>query len=168
MGRAARAAPPAAPRRGVGRLGAIAVTTGILSGVWGWTAAVSGLPAWAGFLGCTSFFASPKDGVGGLAASVLTNLSGVFWALVILRGSEYAAVEGVGYAITAAVAFLMCIQATQAWLVHIPGTFIGACATFAAGGDWRIVVPALAVGGLFGYLMKTSGGWLHRTLAPDA
>lgn len=152
----------------MGRLGATAVTTGILSGVWGWTAAVSGLPAWAGFLGCTSYFASPTDGARGLAASVLTNLSGVFWALVILRGSEYAAVEGLGYAITAAVAFLMCIQAMQAWLVHIPGTFIGACATFAAGGDWRIVVPALAAGGLFGYLMKTSGRWLHRTLAPDA
>lgn len=136
---------------------AISITTGILSGVWGWVSISLGLLTWAGFLGCTSYFASPTDGIKGLAASLLTNMTGVFWALVIIHASGYFAVEILGYVVTAFVAFMMCIQAKQSWLAHIPGTFIGSCATFAADGDWAIVVPSIIVGGIFGYLMKTSG-----------
>lgn len=42
---------------------AIAVTTGILSGVWGWVAVSLGLIGWAGFLGCTAYFACPQGGL---------------------------------------------------------------------------------------------------------
>lgn len=54
----------------------------------------------------------------------------------------------------------MCIQAQQRWLAFVPGTFIGACATFAGNGDWKMVVPSLIVGLVFGYAMKNSGLWL--------
>jgi hypothetical protein len=46
--------------------------------------------------------------------------------------------------VTGVVAFLMCIQAKQMLLSFVPGTFIGACATFAGQGDWKLVVPSLA------------------------
>ncbi|ENM5925967.1 DUF1097 domain-containing protein [Vibrio mimicus] len=143
---------------------AIALTTGILSGVWGWVAVSLGLLSWAGFLGCTSYFASPKDGLKGLGQSLLTNLSGVFWAMVIIHASQWVGLEIVGYAVTSIVAFMMCIQAKKSWLAYIPGTFIGSCATFAANGDWQLVVPSLILGGLFGYLMKASGLWLYQKL----
>ena len=74
---------------------------------------------------------------------------------------------------TGIVAFLMCIQARQTLLSFVPGTFIGACATFAADGDWRLVVPSLALGLVFGYAMKNSGLWLaaragkHKSFAND-
>ena len=45
-------------------------------------------------------------------------------------------------------------------LVHIPGTFAGCCATFGAAGEWRLILPSLVIGALFGYLMKASGLWL--------
>lgn len=141
---------------------AISLTTGFLSGIWGWTAVSLGLLSWAGFLGCTSYFASPKEGLRGLSESLLTNLSGVFWALVIMYGSDYLNVDILGYVVTAVVAFLMCIQAKKQWLAYIPGTFIGSAATFAAQGEWQIVVPSLLLGGVFGYLMKSSGVWLYR------
>ncbi|GAA5646856.1 MULTISPECIES: DUF1097 domain-containing protein [Vibrio] len=141
---------------------AISLTTGILSGVWGWIAVSLGLLSWAGFLGCTSYFATPNSGLKGLGESLLTNMTGVFWAIVIIKSSQYISLEILGYVITAIVAFFMCIQAKQAWLGYIPGTFIGSCATFAAGGDWQLVVPSLLLGGLFGYLMKASGLWLHQ------
>ena len=89
-------------------------------------------------------------------------MTGVFWAMVIIHGSTFAGLEILGYVITAIVAFFMCIQAKQTWLAYIPGTFIGSCATFAAAGDWQLVVPSLLLGGVFGYLMKTSGVWLHE------
>ncbi|TXZ07332.1 DUF1097 domain-containing protein [Vibrio mimicus] len=143
---------------------AIALTTGILSGVWGWVAVSLGLLSWAGFLGCTSYFASPKDGLRGLGQSLLTNLSGVFWAMVIIHASQWVGLEIVGYVVTSIVAFMMCIQAKKSWLAYIPGTFIGSCATFAANGDWQLVVPSLILGGLFGYLMKASGLWLYQKL----
>ncbi|MDE1263822.1 DUF1097 domain-containing protein [Vibrio aestuarianus] len=141
---------------------AISLTTGILSGVWGWIAVSLGLLSWAGFLGCTSYFASPTDGVKGLAVSLITNISGVFWAMVIIHASSSVSLDIWGYVITAVVAFLMCIQASKTWLSYIPGTFIGSCATFAANGDWQLVVPSLILGGVFGYAMKASGMWLHQ------
>ncbi|CAE6942741.1 DUF1097 domain-containing protein [Vibrio alginolyticus] len=140
---------------------AISITTGILSGIWGWIAISLGLLTWAGFLGCTSFFASPTSGLKGLATSLITNLTGVFWAMVIIYASTYVGLEILGYVITAVVAFFMCIQAKQAWLSYIPGTFIGSCATFASDGNWQLVVPSLILGGVFGYLMKSTGLWLH-------
>ncbi|HFG1972607.1 DUF1097 domain-containing protein [Vibrio cholerae] len=143
---------------------AIALTTGILSGVWGWIAVSLGLLSWAGFLGCTSYFASPKDGLKGLGQSLLTNLTGVFWAMVIIHASQWVGIEIIGYVVTALVAFVMCIQAQKSWLAYIPGTFIGCCATFAAEGNWQLVIPSLMLGGVFGYLMKASGLWLHHKL----
>lgn len=139
----------------------IAITTGILSGLWGWVAVSLGLLSWAGFLGCTAYFACPQGGLKGLAISASTLLSGVVWALVIIYGSALAPhLEIVGYVMTGVVAFLMCIQAKQILLSFVPGTFIGACATFAGQGDWKLVLPSLAVGLLFGYAMKNSGLWL--------
>lgn len=143
---------------------AIALTTGILSGIWGWVAISLGLLSWAGFLGCTTYFASPKDGVKGLGLSIVTNLSGVFWAMVIIHLSSMFSLEIISYVVTAVVAFMMCVQAKKSWLNFIPGTFIGSCATFASNGDWQLVIPSLILGALFGYTMKTSGLWLHAKL----
>lgn len=156
-------------RGSMSTLVAISLTTGLLSGLWGWVAISLGLLSWAGFLGCTSYFATPNSGVKGLAESLLTNLTGVFWAMVIIHASQLVSLEILGYVITAIVAFMMCIQAKQSWLGYIPGTFIGSCATFAADGNWKLVVPSLILGGVFGYLMKASGVWLHnKSNQPDS
>ena len=143
----------------------IAITTGILSGIWVWASMSLGLLSWAGFLGCTTYFASPKDGLKGLLLSIATNASGVFWAMVIIQLSSMVDLEIAGYIVTAIVAFMMCVQAKQAWLDFIPGTFIGSCTTFAAEGCWKLALPSLIVGALFGFLMKASGVWLHQRLA---
>ena len=100
--------------RGMNILLSIAITTGILSGIWGCVAVSLGLLSWAGFLGCTAYFACPQGGLKGLAISAATLLSGVVWAMVIIYGSALAPhLEILGYVITGIVAFLMCIQAKQ-------------------------------------------------------
>jgi hypothetical protein len=141
---------------------AIALTTAILSGLWGWVAISLGLLSWAGFLGCTTYFASPIEGLKGLRLSIITNLSGVFWAMVIIQLSTLFSAEILGYIFTALVAFMMCFQANKSWLNYIPGTFIGCCATFASNGNWKVVIPSLLLGAIFGYSMKASGLWLHK------
>lgn len=94
--------------RGMNILLSIAITTGILSGIWGWVAVSLGLLSWAGFLGCTAYFACPQGGLKGLAISAATLLSGVVWAMVIIYGSALAPhLEILGYVITGIVAFLM-------------------------------------------------------------
>lgn len=139
----------------------LALTTGILSGLWGWVAVSLGLISWAGFLGCTAYFACPQGGIKGLFISACTLCSGVLWAQVIIHGSAMAPhLEILGYVVTGVVAFLMCVQAKHILLSFVPGTFIGACATFANQGEWRMVVPSLLLGLVFGFAMKNSGLWL--------
>lgn len=85
---------------------AIALTTGILSGIWGWVAVALGLLSWAGFLGCTAYFACPQGGLKGLAISSCTVMSGVVWALVIIHGSALAPqLQILSYMMTGIVAF---------------------------------------------------------------
>ncbi len=147
----------------------LALTTGLLSALWAWAAVALGLPSWAGFLGCTAWFASPKGGVTGFLTILFTLGSGVLWAQVIIAGSAVApGITWLSYAMTGVVAFLMCIQSRQTLLSFVPGTFIGACATFAAQGDWKSVLPALLLGLLFGVAMKASGQWLAGRAAPKS
>ncbi len=108
-----------------------------------------------GFSGLYSLFCLSARRPEGLAISACTLLSGVVWALVIIHGSSLAPqLEIVSYVLTGIVAFLMCVQAKQLLLSFVPGTFIGACATFAGQGDWKLVLPSLALGLVFGYAMK--------------
>lgn len=143
----------------------LAFTTGLLSAIWAWVAVALTLPSWAGFLGCTAFFACPHKDRRGLLITFATLSSGVAWAQIILHLSALTTGSLAGYALTGVVAFLMCIQAQRRLLAFIPGTFIGACATFAAQGDWQSVLPALLLGMLFGAAMFVSGMWLGRS--PD-
>ena len=142
----------------------IALTTGILSGVWMWMADSLQLLSWAGFLGCTSYFATKGD-FKSLLGSMATNLTGVVWAMVIISGSVFLESSLAGYAMVAVVSFMMCFQANQKWLVYIPGTFIGACATFASNGNWQNVATSLVIGAVMGFAMKQSGEWLYQKLS---
>lgn len=138
-----------------------ALTTGILSAIWAFVANQFDLLSWAGFLGCTAYFAYPKEGIKGLAVTIATIISGVIWALAIIYGSQiFNDISIFGYAVTGVIAFIMCIQAKSTLLAYIPGTFIGACTIFAAQGDLTQTIPSLIVGVLFGYSMKMSGLWI--------
>ncbi|MFB2863187.1 DUF1097 domain-containing protein [Aeromonas sp. MdU4] len=140
---------------------AIAITTGILSGIWGWIATVFGLISWIGFLGCTCYFAS-SGGYKALLQTIFCNTTGMLWGLLLIHGDGWWGAGVAGYVMTAVVATLMCVQAKQQWLSYIPGTFAGCCGTIGAAGDWRLILPSLIIGALFGYLMKASGLWLSQ------
>lgn len=138
-----------------------ALTTGILSAVWAGVANQFDLLSWAGFLGCTAYFAYPKEGIRGLAITLATIMSGVIWALAIIYGSQlFNDISTFGYAVTGIIAFIMCIQAKNHLFAYIPGTFIGACSLFAAQGNLTQTIPSLIIGVLFGYSMKMSGLWI--------
>ncbi|MGK0469204.1 DUF1097 domain-containing protein [Clostridium sp.] len=116
------------------KLTVLSLITGILCGLWTASSPSLGLLGWARFAGCTAFFAA-----GGK-----------------LKGFKSAIT-------TAVITFVMCIQAKIKLFEFIPGTFIGSFSTFAYGGNWKAVVPALILGAILGLLCESGGTWLFNT-----
>jgi len=140
---------------------ALSLTTAILCGIWIELSPSLGLLGWAGFAGCTAFFAAGGK-FKGFKSAIITNLSGVFWAMIIIQMSNNLEFAHAGAISTAVITFMMCIQAKIKLFEFIPGTFIGSFSTFASGGDWKAVIPALILGAILGYLCESSGTWLFN------
>ncbi|WP_420271193.1 DUF1097 domain-containing protein [Klebsiella quasipneumoniae] len=141
----------------------IAMTTGLFSATWIVLATLLHLPAWAGFLGCTTYFAINNNSSSALFICALSLASGVAWACASLgvlqqyHGSLLILVVSTG-----TIAFFMCIQARLKYLSFIPGAFIGSCTVFASDVHLISSIAALFAGLLAGFLMKFSGLWLHK------
>lgn len=142
---------------------ALSLMTAIFCGIWSALSSSLGLIAWAGFAGCTSFFAAGGKSKG-FKKTILTNLSGVFWAMISIKICQYIEIEHIGAITTAVITFIMCIQAKIKFLDFIPGTFIGSVSTFAAGGNWKAVALALILGAILGYICESTGIWLFEVL----
>jgi hypothetical protein len=65
-------------------LTALSITTAILCGIWTVLSPSLGLLGWAGFAGCTAFFAAGGK-FEGFKSAIITNLSGVFWVTKLLQ-----------------------------------------------------------------------------------
>ncbi|WP_076408950.1 DUF1097 domain-containing protein [Shewanella sp. UCD-KL12] len=138
----------------------IAISAGLLAAVWAGVADAFSFVTWIGFLACSTFFAQTKVGFQGVLMSWATNLSGVFWAWLVISGSGYFESAYVSYLLTGIVTSAMCLQASYAKLSFIPGAFIGCCITFAMAGDIANILPALILGALLGYSMTLLTGQL--------
>ncbi|MBW8182152.1 DUF1097 domain-containing protein [Shewanella nanhaiensis] len=132
----------------------VAISAGLLAAVWAGVADIFHLITWIGFLSCSTYFALGKLNFQGVVISWATNLSGVFWAWLVISGSSYFETPMVGYLLTGVVTAAMCLQASYSKLAFIPGAFIGCCITFAMGGDIGKILPALIIGSLLGYSMS--------------
>ncbi|WP_394201052.1 DUF1097 domain-containing protein [Shewanella waksmanii] len=131
----------------------VAVSAGLLAALWAGVADTFHLVTWVGFLACSTFFAQPKSGFHGVLMTWFTNLSGVFWAWLVISGSSYFGSAWLGYLLTGIVTSAMCLQASHNKLSFIPGAFIGCCITFALSADLGAILPPLFIGALLGYAM---------------
>lgn len=145
------------------KLTALSLTTGILCGIWIWLSSSLGIPSWAGFAGCTAFFAAGGK-FKGLKKALFTTLIGVFWAMMIITITSYINTPHISAISTALITFLMCYQANISLFSFIPGTFMGSFSTFAAQGNWQLIVPALILGVLLGFICESSGDQLFEIL----
>ncbi|MEZ9369847.1 DUF1097 domain-containing protein [Pseudomonadota bacterium] len=138
----------------------IAISAGLLAGLWAGVADVFQLVTWIGFLSCSTFFAQAESGIKGMFMAMSTNLSGVFWGWLIIAGSSLFVSPTFGYLFTAIATSAMCLQASYQKLAFIPGAFIGCCVTFAMGGDIAAILPPLLIGAMLGYSMSLLTGQL--------
>ena len=132
----------------------VAISAGLLATIWCGVADAFELVTWIGFLGCSTFFAQPKAGFHGVMLAWCTNLSGVFWAWLIITGSGFFVSPVYGYIFTGIATSIMCLQASFQRLSFIPGAFIGCCITFAMAADLANILPPLIIGALLGYSMS--------------
>ena len=146
---------------------ALGITTAILCGIWTWFAGYVGLFGWAGFAGCTTYFACGHDGVEGLKKTIIPNMAGVLCGVTIFFLTDLVPILGTLGIWCAIVTFIMCIIGKSKWFDFIPGTFMGCFSTFAAGGNWMILVPSLLMGALLGISCDKSGDWFFNTLTKN-
>lgn len=146
---------------------ALGIITAILCGIWTWVSAPLGLFGWAGFAGCTTYFACGKHGVEGLKKTIIPNMAGVLCGMTIFFLTGLVPVLGDLGIWCAIVTFVMCIIGKSKWFDFIPGTFMGCFSTFAAGGNWMILVPSLLLGALLGISCDKGGDWFYNTVTKN-
>lgn len=132
---------------------ALSVATALLCALWTLISNVVGsnfLLGWAGFAGCTSYFACGKHGLDGVKRTILPNLAGVVCGMMtILLGNVVTGMSewGIWCGIFT---FIMCYMAVSDLFAFCPGTFIGCFSVFAADGNWKVLVPSLILGAFLG------------------
>lgn len=141
---------------------ALSIVTAVLCGIWSVAASWVGLISWAGFAGCTTYFASGKHGIEGLKKTILPNLAGVLCGMAIIVFSGIIPVLGEWGIWCGVLTFAMCIISQFKLFDFCPGTFMGCFTTFAAGGNWKALIPSLLIGALLGMACDLGGAWLHR------
>ncbi len=141
---------------------ALSISTAILCGIWSYLAGMVGLIGWAGFAGCTTYFACGKHGAEGVKKTIIPNLTGVICGMVIITLSNIVPELGDLGIWCAIITFVMCIIAKCEWFDFCPGTFMGCFTTFAAGGDWKLLSVSLVIGAFLGLGCDYGGEWLHK------
>jgi len=142
----------------------LSIVTAILCGIWSAIATVIGLIGWAGFAGCTTYFASGEHGFQGIKKSLIPNLIGVICGMSIIGlGNIVPLFDKMGIW-CAIITFVMCIISKFRLFAFCPGTFMGCFVTFAAGGDWLLLVPSLILGVCLGAGCEYGGSWLYQVM----
>ncbi|SIS55619.1 DUF1097 domain-containing protein [Salimicrobium flavidum] len=148
---------------------AAALATGLLSGIWTYIAPLFGMLIWAGFAGCTTFFAVGTGRFRALTTATITNMTGVACGMAILILSTTTEISAGMAIFSGIVTTVMVLLGTVKPTNYTPGIFMGAFSTFASGGDWLVVAVSLLGGVLLGFFSAELGmlfSKLHRTFGP--
>ncbi|MBG0763855.1 MAG: DUF1097 domain-containing protein [Tissierellales bacterium] len=148
----------------------LGISIGVLAGIWTAMSVVLGWSTWCGFAAWATFYAAGGKEEG-LKKAIFSNLSGVFWGVVIVQISNLLTpMIGGTVALSIGVvvgAFAMCLQANISLLAFIPGAFIGAAIYFGSG-DVVTAVVGLVSGGLFGYVSEKGSNLLMGKKSEEA
>lgn len=141
---------------------AISITTGIFCGIWYVLSGKLGLIGWAGFGGCTTYFATGKHGKDGLMTAIPANIAGIACGMLsIIFGTMFPGLDAIGIW-AGLISFIICMLAHINLLAFTPGVFLGCFVTFAGGGDWKLLIPSIFLGAFLGCTCDLTGIWFYK------
>lgn len=135
----------------------LGITTGILCGIWAEVATTFQLLSWAGFAGCTTYFAFNEHGIKGVKMSILCNMSGIISGMILIYISSASTFTWSGGVWCGIITLGMCLLGYLKQTSFIPGIFMGCFSTFAANGDWQVLAISMICGAVLGYLCDYTG-----------
>lgn len=141
----------------------LGISTAVFCAIWSFLSPEFGLLSWAGFAGCTSYFACPNHGWKGVKSSFFCVMSGIAYAMLTMYLGKVFPSFVVSLVVALVTVHLMCIQSKISVLSYIPGTFFGSFSTFAAGGD-LIIIPCMILGIFLGLCCDKGGTWLFQMI----
>ncbi|MFA9464818.1 MAG: DUF1097 domain-containing protein [Velocimicrobium sp.] len=143
-------------------LGCLGIAMAIYAGIWMIACDKLGLISFAGFAGCTTYFASGKKNMAGIKTAAFTNVSGVFWGMAAILAGTYFAFPYSGAVYCAIISYFIIKQAEIAWFQFIPDAYVGCFITFACNGAWITVIISLLLGIVIGYITEITGTWIYN------
>ena len=143
----------------------LGIVTGILCGLWSEMATALQLLTWAGFAGCTTYFAFNEHGFKGIKMTVLCNLAGVASGMLLIYLSSIISFSYSAGILCCLVTVMMCWLGYIRYIAFIPGIFMGCFSTFAANGAWVVLVVSMICGAILGYLCDFLGTWLYKVFS---
>src|SRR5699024_12850256 len=115
---------------------ALSIVTGILCGIWSQLGPMLGLITWAGFAGCTTYFASGKHGKDGFLSTIRQNLFGVLCGMTIIFLSNKLPSSLAPLIYSGFITFIMFLVMKIMGLEFILGTFVVCFSTVATIVAW--------------------------------
>lgn len=143
-------------------LGCLGISMAIYAGLWTLFCEKTELASWIGFAGCTTYFACGKKKLQGIGSALAVNVSGVCWAMLSIGLGNVWGWPGESAVLCAFISFMIIIQAKIKILSFIPGAYIGCFTTFAAQGDWKMILPLLFLGAVMGCVTDLTGEGLQK------
>lgn len=153
-----------------------AIVTGVLCGLWAGFASLLYLNVWAGYAGCTAYFASGKSGMRGMALTWCTTMVGALLAylMIVIDISMMTNLSFINPRISTSIAVGVLVGAIILlgninWLSFIPGMFVGCYTYFAIDGftdsNWIILIASLLTGAVLGLICDLGGKKLSVKMA---
>ena len=141
---------------------AISISAAIFCGIWALLAFLTGLIGWAGFAGCTTYFSIPKRGLPGFIKAICTNFAGIACGMANILLIKWIPALGDWGVWCLVVTFLMCLLSYFKCLDFCSGLFMGCFCTFAADGNWLLLLPSIAAGAVLGIAVDYGAMWLNK------
>ncbi|MGG5258898.1 DUF1097 domain-containing protein [Phycicoccus avicenniae] len=134
----------------------VAVSIGVLAGVWTQVSTELGLVTWIAFIVWAGFFAA-GGGRDGFVRVLASALSGVLYGWLAVWFAGHVPVPGALAIGVAVIAAAMCLQAGWHVLSFIPGAFFGAASLFGNAVDVWPTVLAIVIGAVLGWASAVAG-----------
>ena len=101
-----------------------------------------------------------KHGLDGFLTAIRQNMFGIFCGMMIIVLGNLFPFAASPFVFSGLLSFVICIAGALDFFAFIPGTFLGCFCTFAANGDWKLLIPSMIVGALLGLTCDLGGDLL--------